>query len=43
MAEYYGGKKNWLKLGLIYLVVGGVVYYLVYYFFFRSTGTPYGY
>ena len=33
MAEYGGGKSNWVKLALIYLVIGGIVYAVVWYFF----------
>jgi len=46
MAEYkegYGGKKNWLKWILIYLVIGGLIYLLIYYFFLRGGSSPYGY
>gem|GEM_PF-6296593 len=39
MAEYYAkGKTNWLKLILIYLVIGGLIYYAVYYFVLKPKG-----
>ncbi|MDO8503650.1 MAG: hypothetical protein Q7S60_03090 [bacterium] len=43
--EGYGGKKNWPKLILIYLVVGGIIYALIYFLFLRGSGagTNFGY
>ena len=41
-SSYYGGKRNWIKLGLIYLAVALVLYGGIYYFVLSKKGSnPY--
>lgn len=41
-SSYYGGKRNWVKLGIIYLVVAALLYGGIYYFVFsKNKSNPY--